>query len=91
VPEPFAGMLRFHLHNRLNLPCRRRTPQPQISHLRTRVDHRQRKTIELGDRFCQGPLFMADLCVPPQIKHTVRSHLEDRPGSLRLAMGCGGR
>jgi hypothetical protein len=25
------------------------------------VDHRPRRTIELGDRFCQGPLFVPDL------------------------------
>src|ERR1700691_2359447 len=29
----------------------------------------------------------AELLAPPQTKHTVRWHLEDCPGSLRLAMG----
>lgn len=44
---------------------------------------RRRIHIKLGDRFCQGPLFITDLSVPPQTKHIVHSHLEDRPGSSR--------
>ena len=70
----------------LDLPCRRRTPQPQISHLQTP----ESTTVNAG----QSSLAIASVkvrcscrtcCAPPQTKHTVRSHLEDCPGSLRLA------